>query len=73
MQDNEFFKLKQIISSVFKKDTEVKDIKNKVLVFNLDTEKVRFIDKTEKTISGDIIVYSNEKINSIINNNEIYR
>ena len=41
---------------------------NKVLVFNMDTERIRFIDKTESISSGDTIVYTNERINNIIEN-----
>lgn len=51
----------------------IQDVRNKVLVFNSDTERVRFIDKNDKTIPGDYIIYSNESINSILNSKELCR
>ena len=64
----EFLKLKKFVNICFKKDPSISEIKNKVLVFNMDSEKIRFIDKTDRIISGDTIIYSNERINNIITN-----
>lgn len=66
-ENNEYTRLKELVSMYCEKNNTHIDIRSKVIIFNLDSETIDIIDKNQSLKGGDAVIFSNEKINRIIN------